>query len=272
MLPFIAGVVPVGQRGQVDVVVRRVPERPAGCFPGPRPVPVTGRQQRLLDPRAQHVQALAAPEQLIPEHEGRHAEHAEFLGLPAQRVVAPAALALRPFGEAGRRHAGFLQHRGDRGRLLDLQFAFPEAQEHAVYVGIEAAVVLGAQHADMDEGAVEDFLRAVNGQPARVGDPPYVHVGVADPAPLMVVAGPDGAQEIRDFQRVGLPDRLDAEVRRQRPGRLHGEIGIRALDVDVDGEFGEVGHCRHGSGCPLSSRARPKSPEPSAHSLSKSAA
>jgi hypothetical protein len=56
----------------------------------------------LVEPLAQQADAVAAPEQLADDDEGRHAEHARRLGLTAQAVVLDAALARQERREARR--------------------------------------------------------------------------------------------------------------------------------------------------------------------------
>ena len=154
-------------------------------------------------------------------------------------VVALTSLVFRPFREVRSRHARLLQHSGDYGRILDFEFALPEALEHAIDVGLEPVVILGSKHADMGDGAVKDLLRAAHCQSNLVREPPGIHVAVAHTTPLVLVTGFYRAQEIRDFQGVRLPNRVDAEFGCQRPRRSNGQVGVRTLDVDVDGEHGQ---------------------------------
>src|SRR5207245_936993 len=57
----------------------------------------------LVQPLAQQVDPVAAPEQFALEDEGRHAEDTRGLGLLAQPVMLGATLARQESGEARRR-------------------------------------------------------------------------------------------------------------------------------------------------------------------------
>src|SRR6185295_3667870 len=60
-------------------------------------VPFTQRRLgtvRVLDPLDQHVDAVGAPEQLIIEYHGRHAEHAEHFGFINDAIVLGARIAV----------------------------------------------------------------------------------------------------------------------------------------------------------------------------------
>src|ERR1700744_4133759 len=103
---------------------------------------------RIPDALDQHVDAVAAPEQLAVEDHGRHAEHAERLGLSDDLVM----LRARGTGDISfeiRRRAAERHDHACYGReIVDLQIVAPEPPEHRVMVSPEEAVTLREQHAD----------------------------------------------------------------------------------------------------------------------------
>jgi hypothetical protein len=84
------------------------------------------RRQRLPDVR----QVLASPKEFAVDEEGRHAEDAGRFRRRADRVVFAPAIAGEKVVETRRVRAGLGQHRRDHSRVLDIEFAPPEAFEH----------------------------------------------------------------------------------------------------------------------------------------------
>src|SRR5262245_29411541 len=95
------------------------------------------RYALLVEPFAQQADAVAAPEQLAGEHEGRHAEDARSLRLAAQPVVLGAALAGDEAGEA-RRRAGLDQKLVHFVDALRVDRAAPET--------VKGEVIVSAKH------------------------------------------------------------------------------------------------------------------------------
>ena len=119
---------------------------------------------------------LRTPEQLAIDHIAGHAEHAVGLGCGHDLVVFLASLAVQVVEKSCGIKADLGQHPADEFRVLNIEFAPPEAFIHRVMIGPEVAPVFGVQHADVGDRTVEDFLWAANHQ-ARVGwpraDSPY---------------------------------------------------------------------------------------------------
>src|SRR4029077_8872710 len=148
--------------------------------------------------------------------------------------------------ETRRVRAGLGEHRRDHSRVLDIEFAPPEAFEHLLVVGAEGggALALRPEHADGGDRGIPDLACAEDDEAAFARLPPAVHVGVAHPPPLMRAAfGLDdfapltdarAAEVARDVEGVGEPVEPDPKFVFEAIDQILGEIRIGALVVGVD--------------------------------------
>ena len=170
------------------------------------------------------------------EDHGRHAEHAERLGLVDDAVVLGTRGAVHISLEFHGRAAKAFDHGADFGEFVEFQLVIPEAPEYRLVVGPEKAMALSEQHAGAGIEGVIDAPRPLEGQPLCVRKTPRVHVEVANLAPEVRRALFHGAHEFGDPQRIGQPFELDALLLLQREQRRVGDEGVGALVVGVDSD------------------------------------
>src|SRR5215471_7036916 len=199
-------------------------------------------------------QVLAAPENFAVDDEARHAEDALLLGFAANAVELGMACTGEIGGETRHVGTGFGEHGGYDRRVLDVELAFPETLEGHVVIAPEHSVVLllRVEHADQRERGIPDLLRAADHEATFARLPPAIHVAVFDAAPLMRVPAflddpaplveARRAEEARDIEPIGEPIEADGEVAGELVGGILGEIGVRALVIDIDHDGARLEH------------------------------
>src|SRR5689334_14322688 len=97
---------------------------------------------------AHHPEAIAAPENLAVDDIAGNPEHAERFGLALDALVLAPSLAGKKVHEPRCARSALLDHTRDRIRILDIEFALPEALEHDVVVFAEHFRLLREEHPD----------------------------------------------------------------------------------------------------------------------------
>src|SRR3984893_528464 len=203
-------------------------------FMGSRPSAITAVPS-TAELGAHEVDPVLAPEHCAVDDKGRYGEHALLIRL---------RLVLSECRWPGARHEGieargidadFLQERFDGGAILVVELALVEARKGGVDQRPALAAGVGEHPGEMNECRIEDLLRSPDDHAALVGEAGDVGVEVFYAA--QTALGRLGIVHVvraDDVERVWAQAQRHAELPLQRIGRILGQEGIRAPEIEPE--------------------------------------